>query len=113
MRILLDWVYSPDKALIPTAQVIIGMAFGANQKGRKQHPGQSNKAIARIIYELWRKRRLPVIAQREVAEALAGLRIPVTPSLVVSEADNQEHIDSHEVLSIAQAYCRARKINRV
>src|SRR5579864_3994905 len=98
MRILADWKYVPDTDPLLDAQVIIGMSFGANRKGTGQHPGVSNEEIARIIHRLWLVKNLPVIAQREVAEAMAGLKIPIPPEIVVSENDGQFHINSHEVL---------------
>jgi len=85
------------------------MAFGANRKGAGDSPGQSNMAIARIVNELWQTKHLPIIAQREVAEALAELRLP-KPDLVISEAAGQFHIDSHEVLRRAWIYSRARTL---
>jgi hypothetical protein len=59
-----DWKYRPTSKPLENAQVIIGMAFGANTKGRNEEPGMSNEAIGRVIQDLWRQKQLPLIAQR-------------------------------------------------
>jgi hypothetical protein len=105
MWILSDWKYVPAIDPLFNAQVIIGMSFGANLKGKGQHPGVSNEEIARIIHRLWLSKNLPVIVQREVAEAMAEIRLPIRPDLVVSESDNQFHISSYEVFCQAWKYC--------
>ena len=113
MRILSDWKYVPDTDPFLNTQAIIGMSFGANRKATGEHPGVSNEEIARIIHRLWLAKNLPVIAQREVAEVMARLNLPIRPELVVSEKDNQFHINSHEVLRQAWNCCRALNIRRV
>ncbi len=110
MRILLDWKYTPDPHPLTSAQVIIGMAFGANQKGKMEPPGISNEAIADRVFTLWNLKKLPVIVQREVAEALVKLRLPIEPELIISETDEQFHINSFEVLRTAWEYCRNRNL---
>jgi hypothetical protein len=106
LRVLFQWHYSPDPDPLSKAQVIIGMAFGANRKSANEDPGLSNIAIAQIIYKLWLVKRLPVIVQREVAEAISKEDIGMVPSLVIEERDNQFHIDSYEVIAVAWEYCK-------
>jgi hypothetical protein len=110
MRILFDWKYAPDIDPLATAEVIIGMAFGANRKGSGEPPGVSNEAIARIIYSLWTSKHLPVIVQREIAEAFLRLDIPIRPNLVISEQSTEFHINSYEVLFQAWDYCKQRAL---
>lgn len=109
MRILLQWHHTPDHDT-SDAQVIIGMAFGANMNGHGQPPGASNEDIARIIHRLWTARKIPVITQREVAEAMEVLHFPIRPALVISEQPGQFHIDSREVLFKAWEFCRQHKL---
>lgn len=110
MGILSDWRHIPHADALRNAQVIIGMAFGANRKNTSQEPGVSNEEIARIIHRLWQKKNLPVIAQREVAEAMVKLRIPIKPALVISESDQEFHINSRDVLLQASKYCQRHKL---
>ncbi len=105
MRIICEWNYVPDLDPLYNAQVIIGMSFGANHKNKGESPGVSNEEIARIIYRMSASNNIPVIAQREVAEAITKLKIPIQPVLVISENDNQSHITSYEVLCQAWQFC--------
>jgi hypothetical protein len=113
MHILCNWRSIPNADPIINADVIIGMSFGANHKSKGENPGVSNEEIARIVYRLWNLKNVPVIVQREVAEALVKLNIPIRPALVVSEIDGQVHIGSHEVMFQAWRYCQRSQITHV
>ncbi len=112
MRILCQWTYTPNTDPLSEADVIVGMAFGANIKGKGQPPGASNEEIARIILRLWTTKHMPVFVQREVAEAITKLNIPIQPVLVISEDDRQFHITSYEVLARTYQLCKRLNLRR-
>lgn len=85
---------------IEKSQVVIAQAFGMARDG----PGRSNEALALIAQAHYERYGLPIIAQIEVAEALAVLGVSVH-TVVRAHRQPGKYLDTVEVLRQAKAVC--------
>lgn len=85
---------------IHRSQVIIAQSFGQTRDG----PGRSNEALALVVLAHWERYHVPVIAQIEVAQALAVLDVPVH-TVIRAHRQPGKYLDTVEVLRQAETVC--------
>lgn len=95
---------------VEDAQVIIAPSFGV----REDKPGWSNVDIARNIKRFLGKRKIPVIAPKEVAEACESIVMDIGIIVAVIKEHRIEgrDLDTYEFLSQAQGIMEKKRWNK-
>ncbi|MEX0649947.1 MAG: hypothetical protein WD200_03020 [Candidatus Andersenbacteria bacterium] len=102
------YIYTPPYSLYKAkrADVIIALTFGIGPNGE---PGRSNKQIARAAAELHQATGKPIIAQKEVYEAIRDLGTVNMDQVVYLPGPNEKvegiHYHSADSLKHAKEVC--------
>lgn len=91
---------------VRTGQAIIAQSFGF----RKSGPGLSNRALAKIIDDLYQSYRLPLVLQWEIADYLPNLP---KAGVIYKHRIEGKYLDTYEVLSQSMEICNRKGWRRV
>ena len=104
LECFLVWrVSNSSQGELNDSRVIVALSFGMRSDG----PGKSNEALANIVRLLYKRFRVPIIVQKEIASCLFGL-LPMESIRAIIRKPRRvkkKYLDSREVLQQAKSLC--------
>ena len=100
LECIFKWrVKSSDKRELADSQVILAQSFGL----RPSDPGESNKALAKIVENLYKRFQLPLVLQWEIVYYLPD--IPME-GIIREHRQAGKYLDTFEALNQSKDICK-------